>query len=109
MKFNHVGYRSYVKREGEMYYEPNKVWITNAEGHPFKVEWLRYEDDSPVLEPVKSQPHVGFVVNNLEEALEGQNLLLGPMVINEHLRVAFCQTKDKVVVELMEQSKKNDS
>lgn len=105
MKFDHVGYRSYTKREGESYYAPNKVWITDAAEHPFKVEWLRYDDDSPVLEPVKSQPHIGFVVENLEDAIKNHTLLLGPMVINEHLRVAFVQSEDGVVVEFMEMSK----
>ena len=76
MEFDHVGYRSYTKREGESYFAPNKVWITAAEDHPFNVEWLRYEDDSPVLEPVKSQPHVGYHVKNLEESLKGMDLLM---------------------------------
>ena len=102
MEFDHVGYRSDEKRDGEFYYAPNKVWITNSDTHPFKVEWLRFEDDSPVQEPVKSQPHVAFRVNNLEEALQGQTLLLGPMIIDEHKRVAFCQFKDGAVIEFIE-------
>jgi hypothetical protein len=102
MEFDHVGYRSYEKRPGEFYYAPNKVWITNSDEHPFKVEWLRFEDDSPVEEPVKSQPHVGFRVPSLEAALQGQTLLLGPMIIDAHKQVAFCQTRDGAVIELME-------
>lgn len=102
MKFDHVGYRSYKKQKDEFYYAPNKVWITAAENHPFKVEWLRYESDSPVLEPIKSQPHIGFHVENLEVALKGLNLLLGPIVINDQLRVAFCQYDDGSIIELME-------
>lgn len=102
MEFDHVGYRSYKKREGEFYYAPNKVWITDAKQHPFKVEWLRYEEDSPVLEPVKSQPHVGFRVKNLEAAMKNLDVLLGPMVIDDHSRIAFCRTTDGAIVELME-------
>ncbi|MDD4572991.1 MAG: hypothetical protein PHR69_02125 [Sphaerochaeta sp.] len=102
MEFDHVGYRSYKKRDDEFYYEPNKVWITDSEKHPFKVEWLRYEANSPVLEPVKSQPHIGYRVKNLEEAMKGLDLLLGPMVIDEHKRVAFCRYEDGTVVEFME-------
>ncbi len=102
MVFDHVGYRSYQKREKEFYYKPNKVWITDAQMHPFKVEWLRYEDDSPVLEPVKSQPHIGFRVDNLEQAMKDLEILLGPMRIDEHKRVVFCRSQDGVVVELLE-------
>ena len=102
MEFDHVGYRSYEKREEEFYYSPNRVWITNSDRHPFKIEWLRFEDDSPVQEPVKSQPHIGFRVHNLKEALQGYTLLLGPMVIDEHKRVAFCQIQDGAIIELIE-------
>jgi len=102
MIFDHVGYRSYIKHDGEFYYAPNKVWITDSERHPYKIEWLRYDDDSPILEPIKSQPHVGFRVDDLEEAMKDMNLLLGPMAIDERKRVAFCRYADGAIIELME-------
>jgi len=102
MVFDHVGYRTYEKHDNEFFYAPNKVWITDSEKHPFKVEWLRYAEDSPVLEPVKSQPHVGYRVDSLETAMKGLDLMLGPMVIDEHKRVAFCRCPDGAIVELME-------
>lgn len=100
MKFDHVGIRSFQKHDGEFYYAPNKVWITDSSAHPFSVEWLRYEEDSPVPEPVKSQPHVGFLVDDLESASRGMKPLLGPLVIDEHTTVAFYQSEDGAVVEL---------
>lgn len=102
MKFDHVGFRSYIQREDEFYYEPNKVWITDSQKHPFNVEWLRYEEDSPVLEPVKSQPHIGYVVDDIDEAMEGMKLLFGPVWIDDHKRIAFCLSEDDVVIEFME-------
>lgn len=102
MTFDHVGFRSYEKREGEFYYAPNKVWITDSEKHPLQVEWLRYEADSPVQEPVKSSPHIAFRVENLEKESNDMELLLGPMIIDIHTRVAFYRYNDGTIVELME-------
>lgn len=102
MKFDHVGYRTEQKRVGEFFYAPNKVWITDSDKNPYKIEWLRYEEDSPVKEPVKSSPHIGYKVENLKEAMKGLKLLLGPLLINENKTVAFCQTSDGAVIELIE-------
>ena len=46
--FNHIGLVTSEKKQDEFYYAPNKVWITDSERHPYKIEWLRYEDDTPV-------------------------------------------------------------
>jgi hypothetical protein len=102
MEFDHVGYRSYEKREGEFYYEPNKVWITDSSLHPFRIEWLRYEEDSVVQEPVKSQPHIGFRVKSIDASAKGMKLLLGPMIIDEKTTVAFYQSNDGGVIEFIE-------
>ena len=102
MKFDHVGYRSFEKQEGEFYYAPNKVWITDASKHPFKIEWLRYEEDSLVPDIVKNQPHIGFRIKNLVEASRGLELLLGPMIIDEKTVVGFYLSRDGGVIELME-------
>ena len=102
MKFDHVGYRTFETHEGEFYYAPNKVWITDSSTHPFNIEWLRYDVDSVVPEPVKSQPHIGFRVKNLKKAAKGLDLLLGPMIIDEKTTVAFYQSNDGGVIELKE-------
>ena len=102
MEFDHVGYRSYEKRDGEFYYAPNKVWITDSSKHPFSIEWLRYDEDSPVPEEVKNLPHVGFIVESIRDAARGLELLLGPMIIDQHTTVAFYRTTDGGVVEFKE-------
>lgn len=107
MEFDHVGYRSYEKREDEMYYAPNKVWITDSSRHPFRVEWLRYEDDSPVPEIVKNLPHLGFIVEDIEAASRGMELLLGPMAVDQSTTVAFYLTADGAVVEFKEVRKQS--
>ena len=50
--------------------------------------------------PVRFQPHVAFRVDNLAEASKGLKVLLEPFDVG-FATVAFYQTKDNAVVELM--------
>lgn len=102
MKFNHVGITDQKPREDSVYFAPTKVWITDSDAHPFRIEWLRYDDDSEVPAIIKNTPHVGFEVESIAEASVGLKPLLGPLVIDATKTVAFFLTPDRGVVELME-------
>lgn len=101
MRFSHIGITSDQKRPGEMYVAETKVWVTDADDHPFRIEWLRYEEDSPVPEIIKEVAHVGFEVDSLEEASAGLKCILGPFSVGDKV-VAFYELPDGGVVELME-------
>lgn len=102
MKFDHVGITNETVRDDSVFYAPNKVWITDSSKHPFSVEWLRYEKDSEVPEPVKATPHIGFIVESIEASSDGLTLLMDPFVVGDR-RVGFFQTKDGAVLELIEE------
>lgn len=102
-EFDHVGLPTDTKQEGEMYVEQTKVWVTDPAAHPYKVEYLRFEPDSPVTGPVRDLPHIAFRVDNLEKAIEGEQVLLGPFNATDTLRVVFIY-KDGAVFEFMEHS-----
>ena len=59
------------KKAGEDIVPATKVWVTDFQEHPFHVEWLRYEPDSPVTGPVRKMPHVAYRVDNIAEAAKG--------------------------------------
>ncbi|MCX7918208.1 MAG: VOC family protein [bacterium] len=102
MIFDHLGLITTEKKENEIWVEPTRVWVTDPSHHPYRIEWLRYEPDSPVTGPVRNQPHLAFRVDNIEQAAAGLNVLLAPFQVNESLRVGFFESKDKVVIEFME-------
>ncbi len=102
-EFDHVGLPTDDKQPGEMYVEETKVWVTDPNAHPYKVEFLRYEPDSPVTGPVREMPHVAYRVKDLDKAIEGEQILLGPFNATETLRVVFIY-KDGGVIEFMENS-----
>ena len=99
--FDHIGLPTDEKQPGEMWVEETRVWVTNPQDHPYKVEFLRFEPDSPVTGPVRDLPHIAFQVDNLEEAMGDSPVLLGPFQPNENLRVVFV-LKDGAVFEYME-------
>jgi hypothetical protein len=92
------------KQPNEMYVAETKVWVTDPAAHPYKVEYLRFEPDSPVTGPVRDLPHIAFQVDNLEQHMAGEEILLGPFQATDTLRVVFI-LKDGAVFELMEGSK----
>src|SRR5262249_23668315 len=100
-RFHHVGVITDEAQPGEIYVADTKVHVTNPADHPYRIEYLRFEPDSPVTGPVRNQPHVAFVVDSLEDAIAGEPILLGPFRAMEGLRVVFI-LKDEAVFEYME-------
>lgn len=104
MQFDHLGMITTEKKADEMYVAATKVWVTDFQNHPYHIEWLRFEPDSPVTGPVRELPHVAFRVESIEEASQGLKVLLEPFDAGI-ARVGFYQTPDGAIVEFMEMKK----
>lgn len=107
MEFDHIGVPTTETRDEEMYVEETMVWVTDPADHPDAIEYLRYEDDSPVSGPVREQQHVAFQVDDLESMIEDEEVLLGPFLATESLKVVFV-LKHGVVFEYMEHREDGD-
>jgi hypothetical protein len=101
MQFDHIGLIADEKKPGERFVEATRVWVTDMATHPFRVEWLRFEPDSPTTGPVRENPHVAYRVDSIAEAAKGLKVLLEPFDAGI-ARVGFYQTEDGAVVEFME-------
>lgn len=104
--FDHVGLPTDEKQPNEMYVAETKVWVTDPAAHPYRVEYLRYEPDSPVTGPVRDLPHIAFQVDSLDEYMAGEEIVLGPFYATDTLRVVFV-LKDGAVFEFMENSEES--
>jgi hypothetical protein len=100
-KFDHIGMVTDEKKEGEEFVAATRVWVTNPHEHPFNVEWLRFESDSPVSGATRTQPHIAFAVDNLQEACKGLEVVLEPFEVG-FAKVGFYKTKDGALIELMQ-------
>ncbi len=106
-QFHHIGMPTDERQSGEFYVEETKVWVTDPRKHPYLVEYLRFERDSPVTGPVRDLPHVAFRVDDLAAELVGEDVLIEPFEPSPNFTVAFV-LKDGAVIELMKFEKESD-
>lgn len=105
--FHHVGLPTDESRPGEAYVADTKVWVTDPRVHPYKVEYLRYEKDSPVKGPLRELPHIAFRVDDMETALRGEDVIMPPFSPSPGFMVAFV-LRDGAVFEYMTYEKESD-
>lgn len=100
--FHHIGLPTDTPRDGETYVEETKVWVTRPEDDRYRVEYLRFEPDSPVTGPVRDLPHVAYRLEGIDmnEALKGEDVIIEPFSPMDGLEVAFF-LKDDAVIEYM--------
>jgi hypothetical protein len=102
-KFHHIGIPTSEKMPGERYLPHLKFYTSGFDNSPFGIEWMRFEDDCPLHELIKTVPHVAFKVQNLDEELDRNNfkILSYPNSPGSGVRVAMIE-HNGAPVELME-------
>lgn len=101
-EFHHVGILSNKKRKNETYVADCKAHITDFNTHPYRVEWVRFEPDSPMPEAIRTISHVAFKVDDLEAEIKGKKVIVEPFSPMKGIRAAFILTEDGAPVELMQ-------
>jgi hypothetical protein len=91
VEFDHIGIPGREKRDGMRFLESKRLWLTSPGDHPYRVEWLWYEDSSPEVELVRTVPHVAYRVDSLEEAMAGHPVLAEPFDVFGEVRVSFIE------------------
>jgi hypothetical protein len=104
MEFHHIGIPSAKVRADEIYLAEGKLFITDCGKSEHHIEWLRFENDSPMPAALKNTAHAAFTVDNLEAALKGKKVIVEPWSPMAGLRVAFVQEGD-APIEYLEFSK----
>jgi hypothetical protein len=91
MKYNHCGIPTNDKREDEAYVEVGgfKFYTTPYEANPYHIMWHRFEEGHGLPELLTKVPHIAFTVDNLDQAIEGKKVILGPYYPIEGYRVAI--------------------
>ena len=101
LKFNHVGIPTTARFDGEIPLPDLQMTVSDHQDNPFGIQWQRYWEGAPYPELVKSVPHVAFEVDDLEDALQGQHIIIEPNSPSPGVRVAFIQVRG-APVELMQ-------
>jgi hypothetical protein len=88
-EFHHLGIPTEIEREGEVYLEEFKMYVSGFETSPYGIEWMRFEPDCTLPQLVKTLPHLAFKVDDLRAELEGKEVLIEPNSPSPGLTVAF--------------------
>ena len=88
-RYHHIGIPTDVPRPNEKHLEAYGLHVSGFSSSPFGIEWMRYSENSPLHPAIKTLPHVAFEVDDLDAALEGQEIIHPPESPSEGVRAAM--------------------
>jgi hypothetical protein len=102
-KYHHIGIPTDASLPGEKYLPHLKFFVSGFDTSPFGIEWMRFEDDCPLSELVKTVPHIAFEVEDLDRELDENDfeIISAPGVLSGGVRVAMIK-HNGAPVELIE-------
>ena len=100
-RYHHIGIPHTQPRAHEHHVAHLGVHVTGFETSPYGIEWIRFDPHCQVPEVVRVVPHIAFAVDDLDEALEGKEILIAPNEPSAGVRVAFI-LHDGAPVELLQ-------
>jgi hypothetical protein len=109
-KYHHLGIPTTESLPGERYIPHLRIYVTGFNTSPFGIEWMRFEEDSPISELVRTIPHIAFEVENLQKALKQGSfeILAEPNSPSEGVKVAMIR-HNGAPVELIEFEEKRNT
>jgi hypothetical protein len=102
-KYHHLGIPTKESLPGERYIPHLKFYVYGFNTSPFGVEWMRFEDDCPLPDIIKTIPHIAFEVENLDKELSENDfeIISKPGVPSDGVRTVMI-IHNGVPVELIE-------
>lgn len=90
-KYHHMGIPTKEIREGEEYIPEFKMHVSGYETSEFRIEWMRFDQDCSFHPLIKTVPHVAFLVDDMQKAIKGKNIIMQPYYPLEGFQVAFIE------------------
>jgi len=101
MEFHHIGIPTRTIKPCEKYLREFKLYVSGFDTSEFGIEWMRFEEGSPIAEIIQKVPHVAFKVDNLDSAIKGKELIGEINSPSKGVRVAMI-LENGAPVELLE-------
>ena len=75
-KYHHIGIPTTKIMPGERYIPHLKFYVSGFNTSPFGIEWMRFDEDCPISELIKTIPHIAFEVEDIDKELKEHDLEL---------------------------------
>ncbi|MCE2728429.1 MAG: hypothetical protein LW623_00305 [Sphingomonadaceae bacterium] len=95
--FHHLSIPTAEPKDNEVYAPHLKANVVLGTANAYGISWARYDADADVPELIKTVAHPAFEVENLEEALDGETVIVPPVDIEPGVRSAFVNMLDAPV------------
>lgn len=89
LRYHHIGIPTGRPLPAEDYSAEYKLYASGYFDSPYGVEWMKFDADCPLPELVKTVPHVAFVVDDIQAAIAGKEVLIEPNSPTDGVTVAF--------------------
>ncbi len=93
MRYTHLGIPTTEWFPGEIDLPNLQMTVSDHQDNEFGIQWQRYWDGAPYPDLVKTVPHVGFEVDDLDAAIDGQQVIIEPNSPSPGVRVAFIEVR----------------
>jgi hypothetical protein len=91
LKYHHVGIPTDRPLPEEDYVKEYKLYASGYLESPYGIEWMKFDDDCPLPELVKTIPHVAFVVDDIRAAITRKKVIIEPNNPTDGVMVAFIE------------------
>lgn len=89
LKYHHLGIPTKRDLPEEDYLPEFKIYASGYAESPYGIEWMKFEAGCTLPELVKTVPHIAFVVDDLQAAIKGKEILIEPNSPSKGVTVAF--------------------
>ena len=101
-KLAHIGIPTDKKPAKASHLAEAKLFVTDPADTKNNIEFLYFEEGSPMPEILKKATHIAYVVDDIEAELEGAEILMPPFEPFPNLKAAFIIEDGGVPVERMQ-------
>lgn len=92
-KYHHIGIPTKLIMPGEKYLHQFKFYVSGFSTSPFGIEWMRFEEDSPINKLIQTVPHIAFEVFDIKSEIfvHNLNVITEPNMPDEGIIVAMIE------------------
>jgi len=96
-QFHHIGIPTAIERPNEIYMADVSLFVTDPTVHEHRIEWLRFERGSRLHELIQTEAHIAYLVDDVDAAVAGKDLVQEPWDANPTTRVGFALEDGQLV------------